>query len=59
MGLEERVLVLRETAVEREGNGLASMAELADILGVAKSCLNHRLRKIKEIPDELNGATEI
>ena len=59
VGLEALSPVLRETAVERERNGLASMAELAEILGVTKSCLNHRLRKIKEIADELNGATEI
>lgn len=59
VGLEALSPVLRETAVERERNGLAPMAELAEILGVTKSCLNHRLRKIKEIADELNGATEI
>lgn len=30
------------------------MTELADILGVSKSCLNHRLRKLVEIARE-NG----
>ena len=28
-------------------------SELADILKISKSCLNHRLRKIIEIADEL------
>ena len=39
-------------AYKREGKGL-SVSDLAEMLGVTKSCLNHRLRKIKEIADGL------
>lgn len=48
-GLESLTQALRETALARLENPEASMSELADLLGVSKSCLNHRLRKLVEI----------
>ncbi len=41
--------ILKDTANERALHPEASLQELADILGVTKSCLNHRLRKIVEL----------
>lgn len=40
---------LKETAQARAEHPEATLQELADILGVSKSCLNHRLRKIVEL----------
>ena len=40
---------LKETADARADHPEASLSELAEILGVSKSCLNHRLRKIVEL----------
>lgn len=40
---------LKETADARAQHPEASLNELAEILGVSKSCLNHRLRKIVEL----------
>lgn len=40
---------LKETADARADYPEASLSELAEILGVSKSCLNHRLRKIVEL----------
>ncbi len=40
---------LKETADARADHPEASLSELAEILGVSKSCLNHRLRKIVEM----------
>ncbi len=45
--------VLRDTAQARMDRPEDSLQELADFLGVSKSCLNHRLRKLVEIADEL------
>ena len=45
--------VLRETADARAEYSEASMQELADILGVSKSCLHHRLDKLEAISSEL------
>ena len=53
-GLDSLAPALRETACARMEYQQASMSELAEILGVTKSCLNHRLRKIIEIA----GGTE-
>ncbi len=43
---------LRETARARMDNPTLSLSELAARLGVSKSCLNHRLRKLMKIHDE-------
>ena len=40
---------LKETADARADHPEASLSELAELLGVSKSCLNHRLRKIVEL----------
>ncbi len=45
---------LQETANARAEYPEASMQELADVLGVSKSCLNHRLRKLCEIADSID-----
>ncbi|MBO6263579.1 MAG: DNA-binding protein WhiA [Clostridia bacterium] len=53
LGLDNIDLKLKETAKARiESKGM-TMSELAAHLGVTKSCLNHRLRKIVEIADNL------
>ncbi len=54
IGLESLSPVLAKTAETRIEFPQASLAELAEILGVTKSCLNHRLRKITEIAKTLN-----
>ncbi|MGM9521355.1 MAG: DNA-binding protein WhiA [Oscillospiraceae bacterium] len=48
---------LRETAVLREENPELALSELAlsAVPPVTKSCLNHRLRKLIEISEKLNG----
>lgn len=48
-GLDSLAPALREAAQIRLEYQQASLAELADILGVTKNCLNHRFRKIIEI----------
>ncbi|HIS52734.1 MAG TPA: DNA-binding protein WhiA [Candidatus Onthomonas avicola] len=40
---------LRETAERRVDNPDLSLHELADLLGVSKSCLNHRLRRLQAL----------
>ena len=44
---------LKQTAQARMDKPESSLQDLADELGVSKSCLNHRLRKLVEIADEL------
>ena len=44
---------LKETAQARMDRPEDSLQDLAEALGVSKSCLNHRLRKLVEIADEL------
>ena len=46
---------LIETAKARLDNPEDSVSELSEKLGVGKSCLNHRFRKIAAIADELQG----
>ena len=53
LGLETLKKDLRETAQARLDNPDETLNELAEILGVTKSCLNHRLRKIVAIADEI------
>ena len=50
-GLDSLTPTLAETARARLSHPQASLGELADILGVSRSCLNHRLRRLKEISD--------
>lgn len=44
---------LKETADARATYSEASMQELADILGVSKSCLHHRLSKLEDMASAL------
>lgn len=53
VGLNSLKLDLKETAIARRDNPDETLGELAEILGVSKSCLNHRLRKIVQISTEL------
>ncbi len=53
-GLESLDQGLRDVAIGREQNLNASMSELADILGISKSCLMHRLKRIQAIADSLH-----
>ena len=43
---------LRETALAREEYAEESLQDLAERLGITKSCLNHRLRKLAELAKE-------
>ncbi|MCD8285856.1 MAG: DNA-binding protein WhiA [Clostridia bacterium] len=52
-GLEFLEPALRDVAIGREQNLNASMSELAEILGITKSCLMHRLNRIQAIADSL------
>lgn len=46
---------LKRTAEERLANPEESLAELADRLGVGRSGLNHRLRKLEELGNSVSG----
>ncbi len=48
-GFEELSEELKNLAFTRKDNPMMSLAELAAALGVSKSCLNHRMRKLMEI----------
>ena len=51
---EELSPALKDTAQARMDHPESSLQDLADMLGVSKSCLNHRLRKLVEIAEELS-----
>ena len=53
VGLDVLPAPLKEVAIMRKGHSDATLSELASILNVSKSCLNHRLRKIAEIAKNL------
>lgn len=53
IGLKKLPLILFEVAEARLADPNASMQELADRLGITKSCINHRMRKIAEIANQL------
>ena len=55
IGLEGLEPALRETAKARLADKEGSLKELAERLGVSKSCLNHRLRKLLKIAENLEG----
>jgi len=54
IGLDALPDILKEVADARLENETASLQELADILEITKSCLNHRFRKIMEIAENIN-----
>ena len=45
---------LKVLAKARVDNPHISLQELADMLGISKSCLNHRMRKLMELAAELD-----
>jgi DNA-binding protein WhiA len=57
VGIDTLPSVLQETAKCRMEFQQASYEEMADILGVSKSCLNHRLRKLVEIAESIQNGT--
>ena len=54
VGLQELDPLLRETAEARLADKEASLKELAARLGVSKSCLNHRLRRLVQMAEDLS-----
>lgn len=54
IGLSELDDTLRETAIARLADKEMSLKELAERLQISKSCLNHRLRKLVKIAEELS-----
>ena len=53
IGLDKLPLNLKETALLRLENPGSSLEELSKLSGLTKSCLNHRLRKLTEIANDL------
>lgn len=53
VGLEELPEEIRTVAIARLENPTDTLSELAERLNITKSCLNHRLRKIASLADEL------
>ncbi len=53
IGLQSLDKMLFEVAEARLADPNASMQELADRLGITKSCINHRMRKIADISNQL------
>ncbi|MEG1663211.1 MAG: DNA-binding protein WhiA [Clostridia bacterium] len=51
-GLDSLTPPLKSVALTRMENGQATLIELAEILGVSKSCVNHRLRRLVEIAED-------
>ena len=58
MGLSSLPIQLRELAELRLAHGNKPLSELADILGISKSGVNHRMRKIMQIAEGLTGGAE-
>ncbi len=55
VGLDVLPLPLKTVAIMRKENSESSLSELASLMGISKSCLNHRLRKITEIAKNLDS----
>lgn len=53
IGLESLKKDLQITAKARKDNVDETLSEIAERLGISKSCLNHRLRKLVQIASEL------
>lgn len=53
IGLDTLKEDLRRTAIARMDSPELTLGELAELLNVSKSCLNHRLRKLNVIAEEL------
>ncbi len=57
--LETLPVPLKETALLRIDNPEATLRELAEISGVSRSGINHRLKKISEIADQLRSEEQL
>ena len=55
IGLDGLEPALREAACARLADKEGSLKELAEQLGITKSCLNHRLRKLVKIAENIGG----
>ena len=55
IGVANLESALRETAEVRLADKEGSLKELAERLGISKSCLNHRLRKLIKIAENIEG----
>jgi len=53
VGLDSLKPTLKDVATARLENEDMSLQQLADLLGISKSCLTHRLRKLSEIAQSL------
>jgi DNA-binding transcriptional regulator WhiA len=53
-GFSELSSELKSLAKARLENPSMSLQELANKLGISKSCLNHRMRKLMELAGELD-----
>ncbi|MBQ3938919.1 MAG: DNA-binding protein WhiA [Clostridia bacterium] len=53
LGMEKLPQELRDVAVERLNNYELSLAELADELGIGKSAVNYRLKKLRQMADDI------
>ncbi len=52
-GYEDLSEELKTLATMRQNNPVMSLQELADMLKVSKSCLNHRMRKLMELAERV------
>ncbi len=57
-GFGELSAELRALTKTRIENPTMSLQELAETLGVSKSCLNHRMRKLMELSADIDGGTK-
>ncbi len=55
IGIESLPDGLRDVAVERLNNYELSLAELADELGIGKSAVNYRLKKLSQMADDIRS----
>ena len=58
-GLEALPEKLRDTARMRVDNPELSLSQLAELAGVSKSCMNHRLRKLSELAHQMEESRYI
>jgi len=54
IGISTLPQTLQEIAMARRENPESSLDELAKVLGLGRSCVNHRLRKIVKIAEEID-----
>ena len=59
VGLSTLKKELYDVAIARKENPEETLLELSERLNITKSCLNHRLRKIVAIANDLRGDTNV